>query len=110
MRGINAPIHWAYWHPGDQKYITDPEIRDGTEKVFRVRFVKDSDYRKLIKPTNAAAIKRVLALVDGYLSVLPKDALVAWDGGMLTWDDLRHHVQEASKLIRADSSSGDTNE
>jgi hypothetical protein len=95
---MHAPKHWAYWHPGNQEYITDPEIRDGTEKVFRVRFVRDCHYRKLIKPRNAAAIRRVLALVDGYLSTQNPDALLAWDGGMLTWDDLRHHVQAALKL------------
>jgi len=43
---IKAPKHWAYRN-SDGEYITDPEIRDGTEKVVRVRFVTDSDYRKL---------------------------------------------------------------
>lgn len=103
---MKAPMHWAYRN-SDGGYITDPEIRDGTEKVVRVRFVLDSDYRKLIKPRNAAAIKRVLALVDGYLSTLPRDRVVAWDGGMLTWDDLRHHVQAALKLTGSASKIGE---
>jgi hypothetical protein len=104
---MHAPKHWAYWHPGNQEYITDPEIRDGTEKVFRVRFVRDCHYRKLIKPRNAAAIKRVLALVDGYLSILPQHTLVAWDGGVMTWAELREHVQAALKIIGS-SNDGET--
>lgn len=46
---IKAPRHWAYWHPGNQEYVTDPEIRDGTEQCFRVRFIRETDYRKLLK-------------------------------------------------------------
>ena len=45
-----------------------------------------------------AAIKRVLKLVDGFLSTLPEDTLAAWDGGVMTWAELRRHVQAASKL------------
>lgn len=44
------------------------------------------------------AIGRVLELVDGYLSTLPQKALTAWDGGMMTWEELRMHVQAARKL------------
>lgn len=100
---MKAPKHWAYLN-SDGKYITDPEIRDGTEKVVRVRFILDSDYRKLVKPRNAAAIARVLALVDGYLSTQPPNKLLAWDGGMTTWDDLRHHVQAALRLAGSQAS------
>jgi len=46
---IRAPKVWAYWHPGDEKYITDPEIRDGTEKVLQVRFITETDYRTLLR-------------------------------------------------------------
>lgn len=94
---MKAPKHWAYLN-SDGEYITDPEIRDGREKVVRVRFILDSDYRKLIKPRNAAAIARVLTLVDGYLSTQNPDALLAWEGGMMTWDDLRNHVRGALRL------------
>jgi hypothetical protein len=91
--------YWAHRN-AEGEYITDPEIRDGTEKAVLVRFLTESEYRKLIGPRNAAAIKRVLLLVDGYLSTQNPDALLAWDGGMTTWDDLRRHVQAAARLIR----------
>ena len=45
-------------------------------------------------------IRSVLELVDGYLSTQPQDLLLAWAGGMMTWAELRQHVQEAMKLIR----------
>lgn len=53
MIKVKAPKHWAYWHDGDGKYITDPEIRDGTEKCLQVRFITETDYRRLIKLTRA---------------------------------------------------------
>jgi hypothetical protein len=54
MIRIHAPKHWAYRRP-DGEYITDPEIRDGTEKAIRVRFVTERDYRMLIRIANLAS-------------------------------------------------------
>lgn len=51
-----------------------------------------------IRNDERAAIKRVLTLVDGFLSTLPGDTLAAWDGGVMTWNELRRHVKAASKL------------
>ena len=48
MIKINAPKHWAYRN-SDGEYITDPEIRDGTEICEQVRFIRETDYRKLLK-------------------------------------------------------------
>ncbi len=45
-----------------------------------------------------AAIKRVLKLVDGYASSLPQHTLHAWQGGCMTWSELREHLQAAAKL------------
>ena len=39
------------------------------------------------------AIKRVLKLVDGYISTQNQDLLLAWDGGIMTWGELREHIQ-----------------
>ena len=66
MIRIKAPKHWAYRN-SDGEYITDPEIRDGTEKVVRVRFVIDSDYRKLLKLARAgeAALEASGAAMTG---------------------------------------------
>lgn len=43
------------------------------------------------------AIRRVLKLLDGYLSTMP-DALHAWNGGAMTISELRQHVQAAAAL------------
>lgn len=51
-----------------------------------------------IRNEERAAIKRVLTLVDGFLSTLPGDTLASWDGGMMTWAEVRKHVKAASKL------------
>jgi hypothetical protein len=45
------------------------------------------------------AVKRVLRLVEGYLATLPQDTLAAYDGGMMTWGELRKHVEAALKLF-----------
>lgn len=42
-------------------------------------------------------IKRVLALVDGYLSTQPQDLALAWDGGVMTYGELREHLNAALK-------------
>lgn len=44
------------------------------------------------------AVRRVLKLVDGYLSTQDQNLLLAWDGGMMTWGEIRQHVQMAIKL------------
>lgn len=49
MIKVKAPKHWAYWHHGNGEYITDPEIRDGTERCLQVRFITETDYRKLLQ-------------------------------------------------------------
>lgn len=46
-------------------------------------------------------VRRVLRLVDGYLSTLDQDTLTAWGGGMMTWGELRQHVKAAAKVMRA---------
>jgi hypothetical protein len=45
-----------------------------------------------------AAIKRVLKLVDGYASNLQQHTLYAWDGGCMTWAELREQLQAATKF------------
>lgn len=45
------------------------------------------------------AIRRVLVLLDGYMSTENQDALLAWDGGMMTWRELRQHAKAAIKLL-----------
>ena len=45
------------------------------------------------------AVRRVLRLVDGYLSTRQQDELIAWNGGMMTWEELRAHVKAALKLL-----------
>lgn len=52
MIKVKAPKHWAHLN-SDGEYITDPEIRDGTERVLRVRFITETDYRKLLKLARA---------------------------------------------------------
>jgi hypothetical protein len=42
-------------------------------------------------------IKRVLTLVDGYLSKQPQDLLLGWDGGIMTYGELRKHLNAALK-------------
>ena len=42
-------------------------------------------------------VKRVLTLVDGYVSTQPEDLLLAWDGGVMTWGELRIHLSAALK-------------
>jgi hypothetical protein len=40
-------------------------------------------------------IKRVLELVDGYISTQPQDLLLGWDGGVMTWKEIRMHIKAA---------------
>lgn len=47
---------------------------------------------------HVAAVKRVLRLVDGYAST-DEDRLMAYKGGVMTWKDLRRHIQAAIKLL-----------
>lgn len=51
-------------------------------------------------PREHLAVRRVLKLVDGYLSTQPKDTLLAWRGGVMTWGELRQHLKAAEKLMR----------
>jgi hypothetical protein len=45
-------------------------------------------------------IRRVLVLLDGYIST-QKDQhiLLAWDGGLMTWAELREHAKAAIKIL-----------
>jgi hypothetical protein len=45
------------------------------------------------------AVWRVLTLLDGYLSTLPPHTLQAWEGGTMTWGELRLHAQAGIKLL-----------
>lgn len=42
-------------------------------------------------------IKRVLKLVDGYLSTQDQYLALAWDGGVMTYGELRKHLNSALK-------------
>jgi hypothetical protein len=43
--------------------------------------------------------RRVLRLVDSYIGAnLPHDALLAADGGIMTWREVRQHIAAAMKL------------
>lgn len=42
-------------------------------------------------------VRRVLALVGGYLSTQPQDLALAWDGGIMTYGELREHINAALK-------------
>lgn len=44
-----------------------------------------------------AAIKRVLKLVDGYASTQQQHVLLGWNGGVMTWSEIREHVKLALK-------------
>lgn len=57
-----------------------------------------------LRPTLNAAkkkaiVKRVLRLVDGYLSTRDQMELIAWNGGMMTWRELRQHIKGALRLM-----------
>lgn len=43
-------------------------------------------------------VRRVLRLVDGYLSVMDQDTLHGYDGGMMTIAELRQHIKGALRL------------
>jgi hypothetical protein len=49
--------------------------------------------------TELNGIKRVLKLVDGYISTQPRDLLLGWDGGIMTWDEIREHIKAAINVI-----------
>ena len=44
------------------------------------------------------AVKRVLRLVDGYLSTQQSGMLLSYNGRIMTWGELRLHVQAAMKV------------
>lgn len=44
------------------------------------------------------AIRRVMELVDGYISTQNPNLLLAWDGGVMTWGELRWHILSALDL------------
>ena len=57
--------------------------------------------REILMATNREkrlAIRRVLKLVDGYLSTQDQDLLLAWRDGLMTWGEIRQHVQAAIRL------------
>lgn len=43
------------------------------------------------------SIKLVLTLVDGYLSTQDQYLALAWDGGVMTYGELREHLKAALK-------------
>lgn len=45
------------------------------------------------------AVRRVLKLLDGYMSGWDQAALHGHDGGMMTVEELRQHAQAAIKLL-----------
>lgn len=49
------------------------------------------------KTEELKGIKRVLILVDGYLSTQPPELALAWDGGVMTYGELREHLKAALK-------------
>lgn len=52
----------------------------------------------MTKKEQLEGIARVLDLVDGYMGTQPQQTLLAFDGGLMTWAELREHVQYARKL------------
>lgn len=56
------------------------------------------------KPKNVSqaeqlrALRRVLRLLDGYISTQDQDLLLAYAGGLMTWRELRRHIRSALKL------------
>ena len=53
--------------------------------------------REAEKRVVIAGVRRVLRLVDGYLSHMDQDLLMAHDGGLMTVGELRRHVRYAGK-------------
>lgn len=58
--------------------------------------------RKMPTAQELRAIRRVLVLLDGYMSTEQQDTLLAWDGGWMTWRELRQHAKAAIKLLPRD--------
>lgn len=56
---------------------------------------------------NQRAVRRVLRLVSGYLSVMDPDFLLAYDGGLMTVGELQTHVRAALKLKLSPPSQGE---
>jgi len=52
-----------------------------------------------LRADHVAAVRRVLVLLDGYLSTEKPDTLTAWDGGWMTYRELRQHAKAAIKLL-----------
>jgi hypothetical protein len=49
-----------------------------------------------ISRTELVGIKRVLELVDGYISMQPdQENLMTWNGGLMTWWEIRDHIRAA---------------
>lgn len=76
-----------------------PSIRHRREEERRKRIKRsaDSQQRRVKHREELEGIKRVLTLVDGYLSTQPQDLALAWDGGIMTYGELRHHLNAALK-------------
>lgn len=62
--------------------------------------------QKTIGPAKLAAIRRVLVLLDGYMSHQDQHVVLGHDGGMMTIGELREHAQAAVALIDALRSGG----
>lgn len=56
-----------------------------------------------MKRAEKQAVLRVLKLVDGYVSTQDQRLLLAWNGGTMTWGELRQHLKAAIKLMRRDA-------
>lgn len=58
--------------------------------------------RKSKRPTieELRAVRRVLELLDGYISTQrSQHTLLAFEGGLMTWAELREHAAAAIKLL-----------
>ena len=49
--------------------------------------------------SHVAAVRRVLKLADGYASTERQHVLMAFEGGVMTWAEIREHIQAAIALL-----------
>jgi hypothetical protein len=54
--------------------------------------------RRYSRSTVERAMRRVLRMVDGFLSKQPQDTLTTDGVGLMTWGEIRLHVQSAADL------------
>ena len=85
-------------------------LRDGLLAIERQMSDEKQDTIVAQHREELEMVKRVMTLVDGYISTQPEDLLLAWDGGVMTWGELRMHISAALKakvLNAAHKPSGD---